>query len=119
MLRFLEVLFIIDVIIPNEGLDKRRQPLLELSISGRYRGHYLRLLPQSYTAIPKNLRRQAKAVFLWYLNERADLKAIHDENDVLTDNKLVFVRGLLKKTKHAYLYIQNEYPRGFRLLNHA
>ena len=32
---FLEVLFIIDDIIANESLDKRRQPLLELSISGK------------------------------------------------------------------------------------
>ena len=29
LLRFLEVLFIIDDIIANEGLDKKRQPLLE------------------------------------------------------------------------------------------
>ena len=33
LLRILEVLFIIDDIIANESLDKRRQPLLELSIS--------------------------------------------------------------------------------------
>ena len=44
LLRFLEVAFIIDDIIANESLDKRRQPLLELSISGRHRGHYLWLL---------------------------------------------------------------------------
>ena len=85
-LRFLEVLFIIDGIIANETLDKRRQPLLELAISGRHRGHYLMLLTQSYSAIPKKLRRQAKAVFVWYPKERANLKAIHDENDVLTDD---------------------------------
>ena len=54
LLRF-EVLFIIDDIIANESLNKRRQPLLELSISGRHRNHYLLLLTQSYTAIPKNL----------------------------------------------------------------
>ena len=53
LLRFLEVLFIINDIIANESLDKRRQPLLELSTSGRHRGHYLWLLTQSYTAIPK------------------------------------------------------------------
>ena len=56
LLRFREVLFIIDDIIANESLDKRRQPLLELSISGRHRGHYLWLLTQSYSAILKNLR---------------------------------------------------------------
>ena len=33
--------FIIDDIIANKDLDKRRQPLLELSISGRHRRHYL------------------------------------------------------------------------------
>ena len=41
LLRFLEMLSIIDDIIANESLDKKRQPLLELSILGRYRDHYL------------------------------------------------------------------------------
>ena len=36
LLRLLEVLFIIDDIIANESLDKRRQPVLELSVSGRH-----------------------------------------------------------------------------------
>ena len=103
LLRFLEVLFIIDYIIANESLDKRRQPLLELSISGRHRRHYLWLLTQSYTTVPKNLRRQAKAIFVWYPKERGDLKAIHDENDVLTYDELVVVRGILRRSKHACL----------------
>ena len=90
-----------------------------LSISGSHRGHYLWLLTYSHTAIPKNLRRQAKAIFVWYSKERADLKTIHNENDVLTDDELVFVRGILRKSKHACLFIKNEYPRGFRLLNHT
>ena len=64
LLRFFDVLFILDDIIANESLDKRRQPLLELAISGRHWGHYLWLLTQSYTAVPKNLRRQAKAIFV-------------------------------------------------------
>ena len=70
LLRFLEVLLIIDEIIANESLDKRRQPLLELPISGRHRGHYLWLLTQPYSAIPKNLKRQEKAIFVWCLKER-------------------------------------------------
>ena len=57
VLRFLEALFIIDDIIANESLDKRRQPLLELYVSGRHSNHYLWLLTQSCTAIPKNLPR--------------------------------------------------------------
>ena len=44
--------------------------------------------------MPKNLRRQAKAIFVWYLKERADLKMIHDENDVLTDDELLIIRDI-------------------------
>ena len=113
-----ETLFIIDDIIANKDLDKRRQPLLELSISGRHRGHYLWLLTQSYLAIPKNLRKQAKAIFVWYSKETEDLRTIHDENDVLTDDKLVVARAFLKKSKYACLYIRIEFPRRFKLLNH-
>ena len=119
LLRFLEILFITDDIIANKDLDKRRQPLLELSISGRHRGHYLWLLTQSYKGIPKRLREQAKAIFVWYPKARIDLKMIHDENDVLTDGELVVARNFLKKSKHACLYIRNEFPRGFRPLNHV
>ena len=82
------VLFIVDNIIADENLDKRRQSLLELAISGRHKNHYLWLLTQSYTAVPKNLRRQAKAVF---------------------------VKEHLKNVKQACLYIRNECPRGFNL----
>ena len=49
LLQFLETLFIIDGIIANESFDKRRQPLLEF----RHQGHYLWLMTQSYSAIPK------------------------------------------------------------------
>ena len=59
-------LFLIDNIIADETLDKRRQPLLELVISGRHRGHSLWLLTQSYTAVPNNIRRQAKMLYIWH-----------------------------------------------------
>ena len=91
LLRRLEALSVTDDIIADESLDKKRQPLLELSISGRHRGHYLWLLTQSYSAVPKNLRRQAGAILTWYPKERGDLKSIHDGNDVLTDDELVAV----------------------------
>ena len=54
-----KTLFLIDDI-ADEALDKHHQPLLELAISGRHRNHSLWLLTQPYTAIPKNIRRQAK-----------------------------------------------------------
>ena len=114
-----ETPFIIDDIITDESLDKRRQSLLELAISGRYREHYLWLSTQSYPGIPKNLRRQAKSIFVWYPKERADLKMIHDENNVLTDDELVVVSDFLRNSNHARIYIRNEYPRGFKLLCHV
>ena len=59
-----ETIFIIDDIIANKDLDKRRQPPLELPISGRHRGHYLWLLTQSYKGISKKLREQTKTTFV-------------------------------------------------------
>ena len=61
-----KTLFLIDDIIANETLNKLCQPLLELAISGRHRGHSLWLLTQSYTAVPSNIRRQAKMLYIWY-----------------------------------------------------
>ena len=118
LLRHLEVLLIIDDLIADECLDKKRQLLLELAVTRRRRGHYLWLLTQLYTAISKNLRRISKAIFAWYQKERADLKTKHKENDVLTDDELVVVRGFLKNSEHACLYICNKFPHGFKLLNH-
>ena len=51
MLAGSKTLFLIDDIIADEALDKRRQLLLELAISGRHKNHSLWLLTQSYTAI--------------------------------------------------------------------
>ena len=45
-----------------------------------------------YKCIPKKLREQAKAIFVWYPKGRIDLKMIHAENDVLTDDELVVAR---------------------------
>ena len=78
-----KTLFLIDDIIAYEALDKCRQLLLGLAISGRHRGHSLWLLTQSYTAIPNNIRRQAKMLYIWYPKNRTDLNIIHEENDVI------------------------------------
>ena len=61
-----KTLFLIDDIIADETLHKRRQPLLEFAILGRHTGHSLWLLTQSYTAVPNNIRRQAKMLYVWY-----------------------------------------------------
>ena len=99
-----ETLFIIDDFIADEGLDQKRQPLLDLAISVRHQRHVW-LLTQSYFAITKNLRRMAKAICFWYPKERADLKTIQAENDVLTNDELVIVRDLLKESNmHVYTY---------------
>ena len=65
-----KTLFLIDDIITNEALDKRRQLRLELAISGRHRAHSLWLLTQSYTAVPNNIRREAKMLYVWYPKNR-------------------------------------------------
>ena len=61
-----KTLFLVDDIIADEKLDKRRQPLLELAISGRHRGHSLWLLMQAYIAAPIGIRGQAKMLYVWF-----------------------------------------------------
>ena len=89
-------LFLIDDIIADETLDKRHQPLLELAISRRHRGHSLWLLTQSYTAVPNNIRRQAKMLYVWYPKNRTDLNTTHEENNVIGLEELATVKETLK-----------------------
>ena len=105
----------IDDIIADETLDKRCQPLLELAILGRQRGHSLWLLTQSYTAIPNNIRRQAKMLYVWYPKNRTDLNAIHEENDVIGSEELARVKAQLKRGKHTCLIMRMEHPRDYMI----
>ena len=98
-----KTLFLIDDIIADETLDKRCQPLLELVISGRHKGHSLWLLIQSYTAIPNNIKRQAKMLYVWYPKNRTDLNTIHEENDVIGPEELARVKAQLKWGKHIFV----------------
>ena len=107
--------FLIDDIIADETLDKRRQPLLELAILGRHRGHSLWLLTQSYTAIPNNIRRQVKMLYVWYTKNRTDLNTIHEENDVIEIGELARVKAQLKRGKHTCLIMRMEHPRAYKI----
>ena len=110
-----KTLFLIDDIIVDETLDKCRQPLLELAISGRHWGHSLWLLTQSYTAGPNNIRRQAKMLYVWYPKNRMDLNTIHEENDVIGPEELARVKAQLKRGKHTYLIMRMEHPRAYMI----
>ena len=111
-----ETLFVVDDVIADETLDKRRNPLLELAISGRHRKQSLWILTQSYTALPKNLRRQKKQLFLWYPSEKSDLKMVDEETNLMSPEDLAKIKDQLKSEKHACLYIRLEHPRDFNVL---
>ena len=111
----LKLYFLIDDIIADEALDKRRQPLLELATSGRHRQHSLWLLTQSYTAVPNNIRRQAKMLYIWYPKNRTDLNTIHEENNVIETGELVRVNAQLKWGKHTCLIMRMEHPRTYEI----
>ena len=111
-----KTLFLIDDIIADEALDKRLQPLLELAISGHHRNHSLWLLTQSYTAVPKNIRKQAKMLYIWYPKNRTDLNTIHEENGVIeTKEELDRVKAELKLGKHTCLIMRMEHPRAYMI----
>ena len=107
-----KILFLINDIITDEALDKRCQLLFGLAISGRHRGHSLWLLTQSYTAIPNNIRRQAKMLYVWYPKNRTDLNTIHKENDIIEMEELVNVK---EKVKLGEAYLLMEHPRAYEI----
>ena len=108
-------LFLIDDIIADETLDKCRQPLLELAMSGRHRSHSLWLLTQSYTAVPNNIRRQAKMLYVWYPKNRTNLNTIQKENDIIGPEELARVKAQLKRGKHTCLIMRMEHPRAYKI----
>ena len=110
-----KTLFLINDIITDETLDKRRQPLLELAILGRHRGHSLWLLTQSYTVVPNNIRRQAKMLYVWYPKHRMGLNTIHEENDIIEKEELARVKAQLKGGKHTCLIMRMEHPRAYKI----
>ena len=107
-----KTLFLIDDIIADET---RHQPLLELAILGRHRGHSLWLLTQSYIAIPNNIRRQAKMLYIWYPKNRIDLNTIQEENDIIDPEELARVKAQLKWGKHTCLIMRMEHPRACKI----
>ena len=108
-----KTLFLIYDIIADETLDKCCQPLLELAISGRHRNHSLWLLTQSYTAVPKNIRRQVKMLYVWCPKNRKDLSVIHKENDVIETEELARVKESLKQGKLTCLIMRMEHSRAY------
>ena len=108
-----KTLFLIDDIIADETLDKRHQPLLDLAISGRHRGHSLWLLTQLYTAIPNNIRGQTKMLYIWYPKNRTDLSTIYEESDVIGPEARV--KAELKRGKHTCLIMRMEHPRAYKI----
>ena len=110
-------LFLLDDVIADSSLDRRRNALIDLAISGRHKSHSLWFLTQSYSAIPRNVRRQAKMLYVWYPKDRNDLKTIHEENDVIeTDDELREVKKHLKDGKHTCLVMRIEHPRYHEIL---
>ena len=116
MFRGFETLFILDDCIATNELDKKRTKLLEIAISGRHRNHSLWLLTQSYTALPKNLRRQKKQLFTWFLDEQSDFDQITKESNVIDDPvEWKIIREKLKGSKHGCLHLRLEHPRSYKL----
>ena len=107
----------IDDIIADDSLDKKRTSLLDLAISGRHRKHSLWILTQSYTAIPKNIRRQAKMFYVWNPKCRNDMNIILGENDVVDVGDERKIKKELKSEKYICLVICMEFPQSYRFLN--
>ena len=73
------------------------------------------VVTQSYTAIPNNIRRQAKMLYVWYSTNRTDLNTILEENDVIGPEELGRVTAQLKQEKHTCVIMRMEHPRAYMI----
>ena len=117
------VLFILDDMISDRVMNKRRGELLRLSVSGRHDCFSLWILTQVYNAVPKDLRRQAKMLYIWKPKEYGEFKMICNENDVFEDGVGGDRAGLLRCIKkrlgqdRTCLVLRLENPCGYFLLD--
>ena len=109
-------LFIIDDMIADEALNKRRTELLKLTTSGRHDKHSVWLLTQVYNAISKNIRRQCKMVFTWYPKDRSDLRIIDEETNIVKKEEWSDIKEKLKSAKHTALYLGIEHERSYQII---
>ena len=70
----------------------------------------------TYTAVPNNIRRQAKMLYVWYPKNRTDLNTIHEENDIIGPEELARVKAQLKRGKHTCLIMSMEHPRAYMIV---
>ena len=111
-----KALFLTDDIIADETLDKQRQPLLGLATLRRHRGHSQWLLMQSYTAVPMNIRRRAKMLYVWYPKKQGDWDMIHEENDIMEmPEEVASVKKKLRQGKHTCLVMRMEHLRAYEI----
>ena len=113
-----KTLFLIDDIIAGEILDKQRLPLLELAALGRHKGHLLWLLMQSYTAVPMNIWRQVKMLYVWHPKKQGDWYMIHEENNVIKMlEEVVSANDKLRQGKHTCLVMRTEHLRAYEIVS--
>ena len=53
-------------------------------------------------------------LYVWYLKQRGDWNAIHEENGIIeTSEEVASVKKQLKQGKHTCLVMRTEYPRAY------
>ena len=90
--------------------------MLGLAISGRHKDHLLWLLMQSYTAVPMDIRRQAKMLCIWYPKKRGDWDTIHEENNVIEmQEEVASAKKKLRQGKYTCLVMRTEHQRAYEI----
>ena len=111
------VLFIVDDLVADEDMGKRRSALTELVNSGRHRGHSLWLLSQSYTSIPKTVRAQAQfVVTFWKKDIKVWDQLVAENAAACKPEDLERARSHLAKSRHNCAAIEVNPPASVHLL---
>ena len=89
-----QILFIIDDCSAEGEINKKRDALSELALTGHHRNHSLWVSTQKYHLVSKDAREQIKWLCLFFTKDRDSFEDCLRENDVISDKD---ERNRLKK----------------------
>ena len=112
-----QTLFIIDDCSAEGEINKKRDALSELALTGRHRNHSLWVLTQKYNSVSKDVREQIKWLCLFFTKDRDSFEDCLRENDVIPDkNERNRLKKCLQDRPYSKLILKCYQPTGYHLL---
>ena len=104
-----EILFLLDDMISDSSIVKKRTSFTYLASCGRHTNRSLWILTQKYNCVGKDVRAQAAWICSFHCKDIHSFRDMIDENDT-DDFDFVETRKFLKGGKRRKLFLKTDFP---------